>query len=319
VADPNPYPLDPGALAATSSDTESSATTTAVYATDQIKIGRYFELLGGVRFDDFRARQSQSTITNATGAETVPTGLASRSDFFSWRAGAVVHPLPNTSIYAVYGTSANPPGEFTTISNGQQTLEPVENESYEIGAKADILDGRLSLTGAVFRINKKNDVENLGTSADPDYQLVGQTRVQGFEVGVAGRITRDWSVFAGYTYLDGHVIESVASPANVGNWTAQTPENSFSLFTTYDITPKWTIGGGAYFVDARFNNSSNSSIVPSFWRFDAVAIYRVTDDLSLQLNVYNLADTTNYESAAGAGWAVPGPGRYATLSARMRF
>ena len=36
------------------------------------------------------------------------------------------------------------------------TLAPEKNISYEAGVKVDVLEGNLSLTGAVFRIEKTN-------------------------------------------------------------------------------------------------------------------------------------------------------------------
>ncbi len=46
------------------------------------------------------------------------------------------------------GTSANPPAEFTTITNGQQSLAPVLSETDEIGAKADLLNNQLNVNAA---------------------------------------------------------------------------------------------------------------------------------------------------------------------------
>ena len=106
---------------------------------------------------------------------------------------------------------------------------------------------------------------------------------------------------------------------NIGNRLANTPTNSGSIYTTYDITPKWTIGGGAFYVGDRFTNTSNIYIAPAYWRYDAMASYKVNDNFTLQLNVYNLANTTNFESLAGAGWAVPGVGRYVSLTGRYQW
>ncbi|MDB5641626.1 MAG: TonB-dependent siderophore receptor [Hyphomicrobiales bacterium] len=315
---PDPFPADPGVLAATSASTKSSASTAAVYVSDQIKINKWFEILAGARFDHYSAEQDSATITRATGGLSAPSNLTNKVNKGSWRGGVVFHPSENTSIYAVYGTSFNPPSEFTTITAGQQALGPVKNETFEIGAKADLLEGRLSINGAVFRTNKMNDIELLSSGPPAIYQPVGNTRVQGFEIGVTGKLTDQWNVFAGYTYLDGKIVDSVTL-ANVGHETAQTPKNSFALFSTYDISPKWTVGAGSFFVDDRYSSAANTLRVPSYWRFDAMSTYRVSENLTMQLNLYNLANTTNFESIAGAGWAVPGPGRSGTLTARVRF
>lgn len=323
IGDPDPYPANPGTLAPTSALTQGTTDTRGVYVSDQLKINRYLELLGGVRFDSFGGVQDASTITNATGTSTpgqnnVAPHLESKNSFVSWRGGVVGHPTANSSVYFMYGTSANPPAEFVTLTTGQQNFAPVESETYEIGAKADILDGKLSLTGAIFRTRKKNDLENRGTTAAPDYVAVGTTQVQGIEIGATGRITDKWSIYAGYTYLESRVLESLTA-ANIGHELAQTPNNSFALWTTYDLTSKWTIGGGAWYVDDRWTSTANTLIAPAYWRYDAMVSYKVTDGFTVQLNAYNLLNTVNYESLAGAGWAVPGPGRYFALSGKLRW
>lgn len=314
----NPDPWVSGTLNPTTAATESRANAVGVYVQDQLKVTDWLELLGGVRFDNFTARSNTFTITRATGAESGLLSLNSDNSFVTYRAGVVLHPTPWSSIYYMRGTSANPPAEFVSITNGQQALNPVTSTIDEIGAKADILDKKLSLNAAVFRIRKENDIENQGTSANPDYVTVGTTQVQGFEFGATGRITPQWSISGGYAYLESKVINS-AIATNIGHELAVTPKNSFSVFTTYDLDSKWTVGGGAFFVDSRWSSVANDARIPGYWRFDAMAAYKVDKNLTVQLNVYNLTNEFYYDTVAGAGFAVPGPGRYVSLSARAQF
>ena len=79
-----------------------------------------------------------------------------------------------------------------------------------------------------------------------------------------------------------------------------------------------TIGGGVQFQDDAFANTTNTAYVPSFWKFDAMAAYKVTKNSTLQLNVYNIGDAMYYAQYY-AGHAVPASGRYAALSYRIRF
>lgn len=311
LGSPSSDPTNPGVVGVTAL-TSGQATTQAAYIADQVKITKFLELLGGLRYDRFAATQDSSTATAGL------SSLSSTNYFLSYRIGVVVHPTDNSSLYYMHGTSANPPADFVTLTTGQQSLQPVKNNTHEIGVKVDVLDGKLSLTGAVFRTTQENAYENLGTSAAPNYVAVGTTRVQGVEVGAVGRITREWNVTLGYTYLDSRVLESITT-ANIEHRLANTPEHSGSLFTTYDVTPKWTVGGGAYYVGNRFTSTANSFAAPGYWRFDAMTSYKVTDNFLLQLNVYNIADTTNYESLAGAGWAVPGVSRSFMLTGRYHW
>lgn len=236
----------------------------------------------------------------------------------TYRAGVVVHPTDNSSVYYMHGTSANPPAEFTTITNGQQSLAPVLSETDEIGVKVDLLNNRLSTSAAIFRTKKTNDYENQGTATAPQYVAIGDSQVEGFEIGAQGKLTDQWSIFGGYTYLNSKLTNSLTL-TNIGHELANTPQNAFSIWSTYDITPLWTIGGGAVFVDSRWTSVTNDGRVPSYWRFDAMASYKVTPNFKLQVNVYNLANEYYYDTLAGAGYAVPGQGRYVTVSGRASF
>jgi catecholate siderophore receptor len=224
----------------------------------------------------------------------------------------------------MYGTSFDPSSEYLTITGGQQNLPPTTNETYEVGAKYDMFDNKLSMTAALFRVTQNNAIETVNQALGI-YQQVGKTRVDGFELGIAGKITDKWSVFGGYSYMDSKVLDSAISAttntfvARPGNKLANVPKNTFSLTSTYEIAPGLSFGGSAFFVDSRFTNAANTALVPSYWRFDAMAKYKVNKNLELQLNVLNIADTRNFESLSGFGAAQPGPGRTAILSAKISY
>lgn len=316
VANPNPYVT--GTLAPTTAATLSSSNTVGVYAQDQIKITKWLEILGGVRFDNYSANATTYTITRATGAQSAYLNLKANNDFVTYRVGAVVHPTEDSSVYYMHGTSANLPAEFTTITNGQQSLSPVLTETDEVGVKVDLLNKRLNVNGAIFRTKKSNDYENQGTTAAPDYVAIGDSQVEGFEIGAQGKLTDQWSIFGGYTYLKSKLTNSLTA-TNIGHELANTPQNSFSIWSTYDVTPLVTVGGGAVFVDSRWTSVTNDGRVPSYWRFDAMASYKVTENFKLQLNIYNLANEYYFDTLAGAGYAVPGQGRYVSISGRASF
>jgi catecholate siderophore receptor len=107
---PNPYPTSPGIVPATSTDTYDVGNTVGVYASDQVKINRYLELLGGLRYDDLTVRQHAATVRTPSYVETgplnatTPYNVVNKVQFVSWRTGAVVHPVDNASVYVMFGT-----------------------------------------------------------------------------------------------------------------------------------------------------------------------------------------------------------------------
>ena len=293
------------------------ATDIAAYIADQVKLNQYFELLGSVRIERYNFKQ------NAPLAAAAVQNLERTDNMFSWRAGAVFHPTPNTSLYVMRGTSFNPSADNLSISVTTAAtalsliaIGPEKNETTEVGAKADVLNGRLSLASALFWTDKTNlrvpDPLNSAVTI-----LAGKVRATGFEASATGKLTDLWQIIASYTYVRARIIET-SIPAQLNNEPMNTPTHAFSLWTTYDVTPELQAGFGAFYTSEVYGDLPNTALVPAWWRFDAMVAYKVTPNATLQLNVYNLLDTVYYTSAY-SNWAVPGASRTAMLTLRVRY
>ncbi len=92
-----------------------------------------------------------------------------------------------------------------------------------------------------------------------------------------------------------------------------TPSHNLTLWTTYALTGKLTLGGGATYQSVAFANQGNTAFVPDYWKFDAMVSYKVDDKSTLQLNVYNLTDKLYYSQYFGSN-VVPASGRWASLT-----
>jgi catecholate siderophore receptor len=286
--------------------------TAAWYATDQIKIAEAVELLGSVRFDHF-----VQDYVDLDQALPVNQFLSRTDNVWSYRLGAVLHPTKYSSLYVAYGNAFNPSGELGTLASpSAAALEPEHTNSYEIGGKIDVLDQKLSLSAAAFKIEKTNlritDPANATITI-----LDGVARVMGVELGAAGKVTDKWSVFTGYSYLDSRILDT-PDLSILNRWLPNTPRNNFTFWNTYDITAQWTIGGGAIYQSLGYANTSNTAFVPEYWKFDAMMQYRFTPNNILQLNVYNITDKLYFAQYFGNN-VVPASGRSASLTWRVKF
>ena len=301
--------------------TETTSDTTAAYLFDTAKINDCWEISGGLRWD----RYDVEYVNRATNG-TITT-LNRDDSMLSYRGAVTYKPVREGSIYLAYGTSFNPSTEGLTYiqppSGTNNTLslfnaEPEENETIELGAKWEFFDEKLLLTGALFRTEKTN--ARTTDPTDPTIvTLSGEQVVQGFEVGFTGSITDNWRVIGGYTYLDSEV-EASAVALEVGQEVSNTPENSFSLWTVYDLPKNISVGLGAQYVGDRFNNSNAATrqVADGFTLFNAMASYELNENVTFQLNVDNIFDE-KYIDRVGGGHFIPGQGRAAILSATMNF
>ncbi len=303
LANPNPNDAYAGTISPSGTRTDTLTTNYAVYAFDTVELSPQWEVSGGIRYDLFDTSNSAWQGSNA--------GL------FNYSGGIVYKPLSYGSIYASYGTSSNPSGEQTgeSLSATVAGTDPEKTKAYELGTKWDLLGRRLSLTSALYRTEKTNAREtNLLGGVNV---LDGKQRVQGIEVGLAGAITDKFKVFGGYALQQSKYLKSNTA-ANVGKQLTNVPEHTVSLWSTYDILPKLTIGGGANWVDKRQQNTSNTASVPDYWRFDAMASYALNETVGLRLNVQNILDETIYETGNGQA-AVVAPGRTILLTTTVRY
>jgi catecholate siderophore receptor len=290
----------------------------------------------GVRYDDYSTQGTNVSATSANGLITgvTYTGVAKASwDFFNYQAGLVFKPTKSSSLYVSYATSSTPPG----ISGGDQStsgsvgtgnlattqLDPEDSTSVEFGGKLNLFSDTLALSAAAFKTTRKNAQIQIDAGV---YAQVGETEVKGVELGVSGNVTPKWQVFGGYTYMDSELVRGAYNGVNQGDPLANTPKNTFSMFTTYRVVRKISVGGGAYYVSDSFGGNqggagggANKVYAPAYTRYDAFASWAVNDKVDLQLNVQNLTDKRYILRTNGVHHADPAPGRQAILTLNVKY
>jgi catecholate siderophore receptor len=304
LANPDPSQPFTFATANLNSNTTTTATSAAAYVIDTAKLSPQWDLIGGLRYDYFNSHNeridSSGTATQTNRVDTMP----------SYRAALVYKPVEIGSIYAAYGTSFNPSAESLSVQAANANVDPEENTTYEVGTKWDLFGERMSFRSAVYQLEKTNarvpDPDNTGVNT-----LDGAQRVRGLEAEVAGRITDEWQVYGGYNFMMGQVTKTsdIATNAQPGAPLTNTPRHTVSVWSTYDIAPQWQVGGGVNYVSSRYaRNTGAIESVPSYTTVDAMAKYRLTENVSLQVNLYNLFDEEYYD-LLHPSHVVPGAGR----------
>ena len=294
---------------------------TSVYFLDSIELHPQWILDLGLRWDDYSAEQTLiAGRYNSTYSEGTVVNLKNDSDFVNYQAGLVYKPVENGSIYASYATSSNPVGVdggdgSEGITAAIENLKPEEVRTMELGTKWDLFHDKLNLTAAVFRTEKTN---TRATAEDGTTQNIGETRVDGFELGLNGNITNKWALSAGYTYLDSEIVDD-GTAANEGNQVQNVAKNSATLWTTYQVLPQFTLGAGAVAMDKVYGNAANTKFVPGYVRYDAMARYNVNKNVDLQLNVNNLTDKRYFTKAYTSHYATEAEGRSAVLSLNFKY
>ncbi|MDX8239089.1 TonB-dependent receptor [Acinetobacter pittii] len=320
----NPNPNDPwlGSIGInpTSVNTVTSKTT-SLYALDSIELHPQWLLDLGVRWDKFDTEQ----VTQATGAK-----LESDTDYFSYQAGIVYKPTEQGSIYASYATSASPVG----ISQGDGEndlgaayldLKPEKARTIELGTKWDLFNERANITAAIFRTEK---TDSRVTDSDGTTRNIGNSKVDGFELGLNGKITDKWDIAAGYSYLDSELTKGNQNSAGLlveGKALPFVAKNSATLWSTYQVLPKLTLGAGLEYRDMVYTNTNpttattSTKFLPTYTLYNAMAKYDVNKNVNLQLNVNNISDKRYFTGAHASHYANEGNGRNAVLAINFKY
>lgn len=265
-------------------DTRVDIDVYSLYVQDQIEVSEQLDVLIGARFDSF-----DIDVFNAEANEARDR----KDDEVSPRFGVIYKPQEEVSIYASYSESFLPRSgeQFANINGSNNALDPDTFTNLEFGIKWDFAQG-LSLTAAVFE-NEQSSPQ--AADNDPSTLDVIESDISGFEFQLTGQVTDSWSLSANYSNLDGEIISSTG--AGTGRTPRELPENTFSLWNSFQVASNFGVGIGATYQDESFVNSSNSATLPSYTRVDASAYYDISEKLRVQLNVENLTDELYFPNA----------------------
>ena len=318
-------------LAANRPYTKGRIDTAALYAFDTIQLTPRFLVNASLRWETYEI--DYEDLDPATAENPTPTLLriAKKDDLLSWKAGVVYKPAAYGTLYAAFANSSTPPGSSFAFSTNatnanNPNLKPQESRNYEAGIKWEFFDRNVSANLAFYRS------ENLNTgSIDAVTGLVTQDisqTAEGVELGLSGRITKDWLVFGGIGFIDtSYNSAGTTAGANDGAELRFTPRLSANLWTTYAIARKLTIGGGLQYSDSVLRSTSNTVTdtatsvrsIPDYWLANLMAAYAVNDRVTLRLNVNNVFDEDYFRLNNNGGRYYPGTPRTILLTADLRF
>ena len=238
---------------------------------------------------------------------------ASKTKFTSY-AGAVYDIDGSNSLYASASQLYTPQ---TNLDADGNLLKPRQGNQFEIGYKGSHMDDRLNTRVSFYRMKDKNAAAPLNPKdRNTRYSALGERVMEGVETEISGAITPKWQIHAGYSYLHSQ-IKTASNSRDDGIFLLM-PKHSANLWTTYQVTPELTIGGG---VNAMSGITSSAGMhAGGYATFDAMAAYRFTPKLKLQVNADNIFNRHYYARVGGTNtFNIPGSERSLTANLRYSF
>lgn len=266
---------------------KSEADITAFYVQDQIVFSPQWQAIVGLRHDKF-----ETDHTNLLTGQKLDT----TDNLLSPRAGVIFKPVTNLSLYGNYSQTYVPRAgdQLVDLTFANSSFDPEKFINKEIGAKWDV-SPELSLTTAIYKLEREK-VAITDPSNPTQTILVDGQETKGFELGIAGKITSQWSIFGGYAYQDGEISKDQGTGGGAisrGAELAQTPEHTFSLWNRYDINDMWGVALGVISrseMYAAVPTATQSTVLPGYTRYDAAIFAKFSEKVRLQVNLENLTN-----------------------------
>ena len=301
----------------------------AAYVQDTVEVFKNWKVLFGIRRDELRSSYSSTTSPKLSYGEN------------SYRAGLSWQPTDAAHYYAAWSDSFSPTADLYQLTVAPQP--PERSKTLELGTKWLFMDGDLAFRTALYTSTKdwerNTDLESTAAI------LTKKRRTNGLELEATGKLTDDWEVFAGVSFMDAEILEvaeninattgaiTVADARFKGDRPRNTPAATFNFWTTYALTSAWKIGGGieakgertAYQPSATNGGAVfagggfHPNYAPGYARVDAMVAYE-QPKWAVRMNVKNLLDKVYYDAVYDNGGLVtPGNGHQAIVTTDFKF
>ena len=256
---------------------------TAFYAQDQISLTERWKVLLGLRYSEFT---NDNAFITAFSASENTADLSNTT----WQIGTTYDLGTGFSLFGGYNTGYDLEWVIGARNRNGDPFQPETSDQAELGLRFSNSD--LQASASVFRINR-NDVA-VPDPADLGFQKQdGRFTINGFEVEGQWSVTPDWSIRAGYAFLDGE-ISKTTDPTLEGAELAETPENSFTASTAYYLGAV-ELRAAANYVDDRNMLNGGSVTIPSYTTVDVGAGIQM-GNWRVDAALSNLFDETYYYS-----------------------
>lgn len=323
-------------------DLDWNVKTVSLSAMDTVKLNDVWTAFGGLRVDRF------DFDTTARAANLQDTRYQYSDTLLNGHLGATWQFRPDANLYFSYATASDINGGESDVGTscgyGGICIDPTNNvgiasskpettQSFELGTKWNLADGKLLATAALFQITKKNVMEQAAGSTG--YETVGalntgRNRVRGLEFGLAGMLTPRLMAQGGITLMRAEVLDSNV-PDSIGKTLSNFADRSAYAQLRYQATGKLSLGVTAKYESERYAGQPDSAPsynaagqysqpIESYTVYSLFANYRVNRHLDLRLNVGNVTDKDYYLAGYRSGsFLYKGDGRNARLTLSYDF
>ncbi|WP_295640684.1 TonB-dependent siderophore receptor [uncultured Methylibium sp.] len=292
-----------------------------VYVQDMIEFLPNWKLLAGLRYDYLTGDYDTIAIPNAAPGPETRTSYRMTVSEVSRRAAILFQPNDRLSFHLSGATSFNTSGDAYSLSNANVNIPPEQSINAELGARVESADRNFTARAAIFRTTKLHE-RNTDPLLTNVVTLSGKRHASGLELDLTGRLTPNWEVYGSYMWIPSASIDVAASPVDSerqGSRPSLTPRHSGTIWSTYQVTQAWRVGGGLNARSGMQPNRNPGFEAPHYVTGDLMAEFKANDQLAFKFNLNNVTDKLYAESLYTSGHYIPGPGRVFLMTGIFKF
>ena len=298
---------------------QSLTTQSGLYGRLTLDVADPLKLVLGGRWSNY-SYQSRTIAPNPSPTSWAQGGR-SRGEFTPY-AGVVYTLNPILNLYASYADIFVP--QTQQRADGS-TLDPRVGRQFELGSKAELLDGRLSANAALFSIRDTHRA--LADANNPGYYVdAGALDSHGWEVELVGKLTPRWEISGGYTNLITRWRNNGSSTGlPVSFWY---PRHLYKLWTRYRLDngplAGASIGVGVQGASQSASGAASATVAARAQNSYAVVKlqlgYQINKQVGVSLDINNLFDRQYYTRLGGTNtYNTYGDPRNVALTLRARY
>ena len=248
---------------------KASGKTYSAFGQIDWQITDLLELTGGVRYtkekkhgevtNDYVNQEQFLAPALPASAILLPQGVTLRprrtDDNWSPEVSLTYKPNSDLMVYAAYRTGFKSGGiSATSVLGATATeenlvFEPEKAKGGEVGMKAQLLDRKLTIVGAIYRYtfsNLQQTAFNAGPPASFAITNAGRSRTTGVELEGSYRATPDLTLSGAVAYNDGKYLEYIGAPCYAGQTAAQRCVGGSQDLSGEQLpyNPKWSANAG---------------------------------------------------------------------------
>lgn len=229
------------------------------------------------------------------------------------RIGLVYTPLDQVSLYGTYAEGYQPQ---SVAQIGDQAIyggpfDPLISNMYEVGAKTEFFEKRLSANLSFYRIEQNNILQNARIEGKPEMlEQIGQQRSKGIELDINGAIMPNFSITANFAVSRAEITDD-EDKTKIGTVNANAPKAQGGLWAKYTFqSPDLKglgVAAGVNYTGKR--NTLNAALqLPEYTVF-STALYYSIDKFKISGNLNNVFNKTHWVGGYDFNRLYPGTPR----------